>query len=71
MAFIVFFVEMELRPHIKIEIGDEGRVKPDGRKFLSVDIINLPLRWQLNKIHHGPAPRKPSSGLDHIPNSIR
>ena len=51
-TFIVFFIEMELRPHISIEIAGEGRVKPkpDERKFLWVAVTNRPLWWPLKHI---------------------
>src|SRR6266516_6898870 len=49
-AFIVFFVEMELRPEISIVQEETPPVLPDGRKFLRVVVANRALWWPLKLI---------------------
>ncbi len=47
-AFIVLFIEKELRPKIKITEEDNSPDMPDGRKFLRVIVKNCALSWPLN-----------------------
>jgi len=49
-AFIVLFVEMELRPQISVVKEETERVKSDGRKFLRVVVENRALWWPLKLI---------------------
>jgi hypothetical protein len=49
-AFIVFFVEMELRPQISIAQEETPPVRADGRKFLRVVVCNRALWWPLKLI---------------------
>jgi len=49
-AFIVVFVEMELRPQISILEEETPPVLPDGRKFLRVIVENRALWWPLKLI---------------------
>jgi hypothetical protein len=49
-AFIVFFVEMELRPAISIAQEGTPVVQPDGRRFLRVVVANRALWWPLKLI---------------------
>ncbi len=49
-AFIVFFVEMELRPQISIVEEETPPVLPGGRKFLRVIVENRSLWWPLKLI---------------------
>jgi hypothetical protein len=49
-AFIVFFVEMELRPQITIVQEETHPPLPDGRKFLRVVVTNCALWWPLRLI---------------------
>jgi len=49
-AFIVFFVEMELRPEIEIAREETPPVLADGRKFLRVKVTNRALWWPLKLI---------------------
>lgn len=46
-AFIVFFVEMELRPSLTIVEEASPSVHTDGRKFLRVIVVNRALWWPL------------------------
>lgn len=46
-AFVVLFVEMELRPSLAIVQERNPATHTDGRKFLRVFIINRPLWWPL------------------------
>src|SRR5437667_12194643 len=49
-VFVVIFVEMELRPHIRIMAEPTPLVLADGRKFLRVIVENRPVWWPLNFI---------------------
>jgi hypothetical protein len=49
-AFMVFFVEMELRPQINIVEEETPPVVKDGRKFLRVIVENRTLWWPLKLI---------------------
>jgi len=49
-AFMVFFVEMELRPQISIVVEQTPPVLPDGRKFLRVIVENRALWWPLKLV---------------------
>jgi hypothetical protein len=49
-VFIVFFVEMELRPQISIVQEEKHPPRPDGRKFLRVIVTNRALWWPLKLI---------------------
>ena len=49
-AFIVFFVEMELRPEISIVQERTPAVQPNGRRFLRVVVANRALWWPLKLI---------------------
>jgi hypothetical protein len=49
-AFMVFFVEMELRPQISIVEEPTPHVRPEGRTFLRVIVKNPALWWPLKLI---------------------
>jgi hypothetical protein len=49
-AFIVFFVEMELRPQISITHEERPFLDEDGRRFLRVVVSNRALWWPLKLI---------------------
>jgi hypothetical protein len=49
-AFMVLFVEMELRPQISIVEEETPPVLPDGRKFLRAIVENRALWWPLKLI---------------------
>lgn len=49
-VFVVIFIEMELRPRIRITAEEDPPVLPDGRKFLRVIVENRALWWPLKLI---------------------
>ncbi len=67
-AFIVFFVEMELRPEISIVQEQAPVVLPDGRRFLRVVVANRALWWPLRFImDRRPAQPSPGRGSHSLP----
>jgi hypothetical protein len=49
-VFIVFFMEMELRPQISLKQEETPPVLTDGRKFLRVVVTNRAIWWPLKLI---------------------
>jgi hypothetical protein len=49
-AFMVFFIEMEIRPQIRIVKEETPSIQPNGRKFLRVIVENRELWWPLKLI---------------------